>query len=213
MKKLKWILIVLLVIALGVGGYALYLFKFKQYDVADKNVDAVIEEGYEVTLPDGTVVQLDKDGNIVKGQGAQKQTTTTEESQTTGKAKTTPPASKTKPTVASIKDGYRASFESLESQANAKLNSLLGVAKNEYATKKATGESISVAYFYQKYTGAAAGLEASTDSAFNALYASLQKELEVNGFDSSYAQSFKDEYEAAKGARKSNLLDKIKGNL
>lgn len=233
MKKLKWILIALVVIVLAGGGYALYLFKFKQYDVADQKVDAVIEEGYEVTLPNGSVIKLDKEGNVIEEsgeqvavkekqspaeqeQGAAQQPTRTDAESAAGSDSASAPQTSSptvEPTVASIKESYRVSFEGLEGQADAKLNNLLAMAKNEYLAKLAAGEDISFGYFYQKYTAAAAGLETSTDAVFNALYAALQQELKANGFSASYAQSFKEEYEASKEARRNSVLSKIQESL
>lgn len=65
MKKLKYIFIALAVIILAIGGYVLYQFKFKTYDVADEQVDEILEETLEIPMPDGTVMVLDKEGNVM----------------------------------------------------------------------------------------------------------------------------------------------------
>ncbi|MBS7345598.1 MAG: hypothetical protein KIG60_08150 [Caryophanon sp.] len=328
MKKWKWFLVIVLVLFLAIGGTALYFFKFKTYDVADEKVDAVLEENFELELPDGTVVVVDKDGNIVEekaattvtelpvgatvnedgttvtlpdGQVIANPTTlpagakvsetgvaqlvtgetatieyvtpqaTTPENETaaangstngttgttnngstdaatngsatngnatsnngavtnngstatddtanngntagegtTSNNGSTPPATNGKPTVSDIKNKYAGSFASLESQASAKLNGLLGTAKSEYAQSQASGEGVSYAYFYQKYYGAAQSLEANTDSAFNALLSVVKSDLKQNGYDESYANSFVSDYEAAKKAREASILDKLK---
>ncbi len=116
-------------------------------------------------------------------------------------------------TVASIKQKYQPTFESLESQANDRLNSLVSQAVNEYYTKKENDESISVTYFYRKYSDAGRALETSTDGAFQYVYAALEQDLKKNGFSSSHAATFKTKYEDAKKARESALLDKAKGAL
>ncbi|WP_433745001.1 hypothetical protein [Falsibacillus pallidus] len=116
-------------------------------------------------------------------------------------------------TVAAIKQKYRPSFESLESQANDKINSLIGRAFDEFKTKRAKGESISFGYFYQKYKGAGDELESKTDSAFNIIYKALQSDLKKNGFSTSHAEDFKKQYEDAKNARRAALLKKAKEAL
>ena len=116
-----------------------------------------------------------------------------------------------KPTVASIKQKYAPTFGALQSQADGKLNALVGRAKSEYSTKKANGESIDFGYFYNKYVGAANGLEAQTDAVFNGVISAVQKDLTANGYDKSYAQSFIDEYNAKKKARRDSLLSKAMG--
>lgn len=218
-KRIKWILLSLLVIILAAGGYALYLFKFKEYEVADPAVDEVVEDGYRITLPDGSEVTLDKEGNVInKSETAEKSEdslSVEEKTAVDGKKslETTQKSKTVKPTVAQIKDKYRASFDALESQANTKLSNLIGIAKSEYTSKKNNGESISLSYFYQKYMGAAKGLEANTDAAFYSLLAIVEDELQKNGYDNSYATSFEEEYLAAKKAREESLLNKIKSEL
>lgn len=326
MKKWKWFLVIVLVMFLAIGGTALYFLKFKTYDVADENVDAVLEEHFELELPDGKVIVVDADGNIVEektttvptettptplpvgakvnedgatvtlpdGQVVANDTTlpagatvseqgvatlptgettqieyvtptqngetttatgdgstqTTDDASTAGEnastndgtvatdetpqingetsggaddnnegsapntsggtTTSTPPAANGKPTVSDIKNKYASSFDSLESQATAKLNSLIGTAKSEYVQSQQSGEGVSYAYFYQKYYGAAMSLEANTDSAFNALLAVVKSDLQQNGYDATYANSFVTEYEAAKKAREASILNQIK---
>ena len=52
MKKLKLALLALAIIIICIGAYVLYEFKFKTYDVEDATVDAIINENYDVELPD-----------------------------------------------------------------------------------------------------------------------------------------------------------------
>jgi ABC-type cobalt transport system substrate-binding protein len=139
-------------------------------------------------------------------------TTTTAPSNNTGTTPTgTTPVTSTA-TVASIKGKYTPVFQGLESQADGKINALIGRAKSEYQTKQANGESVNYAYFYSKYMDAATSLEAGTDSIFNGVLAAVENDLVANGFDKSYAQSFKSDYEAAKEARRSGIIDKATGN-
>lgn len=67
MKKYwKKIVLVLGIIFLSVAGYLVYLFQFKEYDVADEQVDEITKENYEVELPDGSKIIVDGDGNVIE---------------------------------------------------------------------------------------------------------------------------------------------------
>lgn len=315
MKKFKWIFGILLVLVLAVGGVALYFLKFKEYDVADESVDEVLEEGFELELPDGSVVVVDKDGNVLEELTGPTETTVNELPEGTtvtkdgqlelpdgsvienttnlpegavinanGKAtlpdgtivdvvkkdetpenpvasagngetsgnndsttnggtnsnndSTTNSGTNSetgnegsanndstndntsdgsgvgeKTSVSDIKNKYAGSFAALESQATAKLNGLIGTAKSEYSTAKANGESVSYPYYYQKYYGAAQSLESNTDNAFNALLNIVKSDLQKNGFDVSYADSFVTEYNAAKKAREASLIAQVKAQF
>ena len=48
------------------GGYVYYELKLKDYDVADEQLEAIVEEGFEVQLPDGTTVVFNQNGNIIE---------------------------------------------------------------------------------------------------------------------------------------------------
>ncbi|GLB58996.1 hypothetical protein [Cytobacillus sp. NCCP-133] len=128
-----------------------------------------------------------------------------------GSVTTTPESNEV--TIGSIKDKYRPSFENLQSQADAKINALVSRAASEYVEKKQSGEKISVAYFYQKYSGAGSELESKTDAAFQTIYSALQNDLKQNGFSPSHAEEFQKEYETAKEARESALISKAKEAL
>lgn len=118
-----------------------------------------------------------------------------------------------KVTAESIKAKYRPVFESLQSQANGKLDALVGAAISEYKTKQANGESISYSYFYQKYSSAGRALEGKTDAAFYYIYGALESELKKHGYDASQAADFKQQYAAAKKAREASLLGIAKQGL
>ncbi|TQR12705.1 hypothetical protein [Psychrobacillus soli] len=219
MKKLKIFLIVALVIILGAGGYLLYMFKFKEYDVADKEVSEIVGDPYKVELPDGSTLVIDEKGEIVEETATSEvNTVATSGEKLDGKTaepgtdSTTNTSSTEKPTVASIKDKYRPALEGLEAQADSKINALIGRAVSEYSGKKADGEKVDFGYFYNKYTAAAGDLEASTDTVFHAVLKAVEKDLAVNGYDKTYAQSFKDEYEATKKARRDGILKKALDN-
>lgn len=223
MKKLKIFLIVAAVIILGAGGYLLYMFKFKEYDVADEEVSEIVADPYKVELPDGSTLVIDEKGEIVEGTATSDSNTVTTSAQTNeekldgktagpGTDSTTTTSSTEKPTVASIKDKYRPALEGLEAQADTKINALIGRAVSEYNGKKANGEKVDFGYFYNKYTAAAGDLEANTDTVFQAVLGAVEKDLAANGYDKTYAQSFKDEYEATKKARRDGILKKALGN-
>lgn len=116
-------------------------------------------------------------------------------------------------TAEMIKSAYRPSFANLEAQANANIDALVNAAYSEYNAKKQSGESVSYSYFYRKYTSAGKALEANTDASFNYLYGALVNDLEARGFSSSEASEFKTQYENAKSARESALIDKAKSAL
>ena len=64
-KKLKIFLSVFVIILVAAGSYLLYTFKFKEYDVADEEVEQIVKDPYEIELPDGTKLTLDEDGEVV----------------------------------------------------------------------------------------------------------------------------------------------------
>lgn len=270
----KKVLLGLVAVALLIGGFVLYQFQFKEYDVADEEVEKITDEDYTIELPDGTSIGGDNDeasadeGDPKAGEdasasgesgagsasGADGKATddgsdkivstegtpggagsaavagvsqTSSENQGSGNsagsksgtsagagsggstgsgsADSTQPSG-SKPTVAAIKNKYAPSFESLQSQAHGKINSLVGRAKAEYSEKKSNGESISYGYFYQKYMGAAASLEGQTDAVFNQLIGAVESELQQNGYSKEYAQSFRDQYQAEKESMRSSII-------
>lgn len=116
-------------------------------------------------------------------------------------------------TAESIKAAYRPVFESLEAQANDKVDSLVSAAYSEYKTKKENGESVSVTYFYRKYSAAGKELESMTDHTFQYVYESLEGELKKRGFSAKEAREFKTQYENAKTAREAALIEKAKAAM
>ena len=237
MKKLKYFLLAFVILLLAAGGYILYELKLKQHDVADEKVDEILEEAYTVELPDGTVITIDANGEIVDDGATASQLT--EENNTdvnderldsseanngqatpndktdliSANASGTDTTTAGKPTVAQIKEKYRPAFASLESQAKSRLSGLIGQAKSEYSAKKANGESISYGYFYNKYMGAANSMEASTDAAVQSVISLVRKELEANGYSSSYADEFLKQYESSKAALRNSLMAEVKAAL
>lgn len=227
-KMWKYVVFVILIVAISIGSYFLYTFKFKEYDVADSKVQEIInEQTFTVDLPNGEKMVVDEKGNIITDD-SQASKTTTEQSAISSSVKAVPnktasnemTANKTtratteqKPTVESILEKYNPTFASLETQASDKLNALIGLAMNEYATKSANGEDIEYGYFYNKYVGAATNLEATTDAVFYSLLKVVEADLQANGYEKSNAQTLQQQYESAKEARRNSLLQKITGAL
>lgn len=116
-------------------------------------------------------------------------------------------------TAESIKAAYRPVFESLEAQANGKIDGLVAAAYDEYKAKKESGESVSITYFYRKYSAAGKELESKTDETFQYVYNALEKDLQKHGINASEATDFKTQYENAKESRQSALLEKAKSAL
>ncbi len=260
-KHWKKILLAFVSVLLIIGGYLLYIFQFKEYDVADKEVTQITKETYTLELPDGTVIELDEEGNIVESTDSDKSSSTdgtstatsenddkdtttvdgstvdtnstsgsnssssnnegttgtssnndssTSESVSGNKGSTgsTQSGSESNVTVATIKEKYSPTLSSLQEQANTRINSLVGRAMEEYQSKKANGESVNYAYFYNKYTSAAEELEGRTDTVFYQVVGIIEKELVANEFSKTHAKSLINDYEAAKEARRKALLDK-----
>ena len=158
-----------------------------------------IKPGYTVVINDNqTVTIIDKEEREI----------TTFPSTTIAVKPTLPPQVEGKATVASIKGKYQGTVSAFETQAQSKLNGLIGQAKAEYDTKKANGESISYSYFYKKYMGAVTALEASTDASFEVLMGVVEDELEQNNFHKSYADSLRTEYTTSKQSLRSEMLEK-----
>jgi ABC-type cobalt transport system substrate-binding protein len=177
----------------------------------DKNTDD-INNSEQTTGTDKTTTGSTGSNNpVVNNTGTNPSKNTA--SGTKQPAKNTSPEETTEITVANIKDLYRPVFQSLESQANGKIDSLLSRAVGEYHAKKAEGATISYSYFYQKYTSAGRDLEAKTDVAFSTIYKALEKDLKKHGYSQSHANDFKEQYAATKKARESALIAKAKEAL
>lgn len=163
--KRKWIYLILafVLILAGLGGYGLYIFKFKKYDVADPEVDKIVEDPFEITMPDGTELIIDKDGNVVEEKNSLEKNASNEEEgndkeNSSDGTEPTPPVNSNgqsnevanptkKLTVKEIKEKYMPAFKALESQANGNLDALVGRAANEYSEKKKMAKESNMAIF------------------------------------------------------------------
>ncbi|MHC0037893.1 hypothetical protein [Pseudoneobacillus sp. C159] len=64
MKKVwKYVLAILLVLIIGTAGTVYYFINIKTYDVADEQIDEIIETEYDIVLPDDIVVDEPMDSN------------------------------------------------------------------------------------------------------------------------------------------------------
>jgi len=87
---------------------------------------------------------------------------------------------------------YEVKFTNLENKTQDQFNQLVEQAKDDIASG-ATFEELE-----SKYLQKAEELETSTDETFNTIYNNLVNELEDNGYSSSHAERFKNEYEESK---------------
>lgn len=239
MKKAWFIIIsIFLIILVGGGGTAYYLTKVKTYDIGDAEVEDLTENDYEIILPgqgDFFKEQTDRQLEDPNSTAAKDKEDTTidpslqglgdddnrvnpqkEDSNTRVDDKKGQPKNESLPTeitAEAITQKYTPSFEHLQSQATSKVDALVAHAYQEYQEKKKNGHSISIPYFYNKYSSASKELEKNTDQAFTMILDALQGDLKTNGFSASHADTLKEEYEAQKKAREEALLKKIKEAL
>ncbi|MEK4523129.1 hypothetical protein MKX96_15990 [Psychrobacillus sp. FSL W7-1493] len=240
MRKFKIFAIIVLVLIIAGGSYLLYMFKFKEYDVADEEVKQIVEkEPYKVDLPGGGTIFMDENGEVVEEEGISTNGESGSEAVADGNSETkngngessnsnnvkndTNKSSETdastgsttasnEMTVTTIKEKYRPALEGLEEQADVKVNALIVRAKKEYVEKQANGEKIDLGYFYNKYMAAAKDLESNTDKVFDAVLGAVEKDLAANGFDKAEAKAMEEEYEAKKKARRDSIMKRVVGS-
>ncbi|PSL40689.1 hypothetical protein B0H99_104151 [Planomicrobium soli] len=109
--------------------------------------------------------------------------------------------------VADIKEKYATALEGLEGTANARLDSLIAVGIKDYNANKSKGYP----FFYNKYTAAAADLEAQMDKAFYGVVDVMKRDLKANGLAESHVKSVVNEYENTKKQRKQEIMKKAVG--
>ncbi|SFE49586.1 hypothetical protein [Alteribacillus iranensis] len=95
-----------------------------------------------------------------------------------------------------ILNKYEAEFRAMESQQNAKLDSLVDEAYNDFLN-----EGVNV----EAYKSRAQSMEAQSDSQFYSKYEALQSELVKNGYSPSLATPFKNTYESKKAQKRAEL--------
>lgn len=130
------------------------------------------------------------------------------------KKATAPEASKEKAVKASVKDikkQYAPALANIEKQAYDNLDNLINLAKSEYMEMEANDQKISYPYFYNKYTGAAAKLEARTDKVFNGVMQIMEHDLKANGHSAETVESMHKEYEDKKNKLRRDILKETAG--
>ncbi|MEH7883019.1 hypothetical protein V7654_01720 [Bacillus sp. JJ1609] len=279
-KPFKIAIVSIILLLAGGAGAGYYFLNVKEFEVADKKVEKITENDYQVDLPDldgngageavtntdvadgddaadmengngsdasagvGTLAGTKQDGtasqtgtnsdpvvasnngstsDVVSENKADKSESSKPSAGDTAKGSTDGKkdsdasrdgnADAPVITAEAIKSAYRPSFESLQAQANGKIDALVNTAVSEYQMKKQNGESVSITYFYRKYSSAGNELERNTDETFHYIYDSLVEDLEDRGFSEFEANEFKTQYESAKKARESALIEKAKNAL
>lgn len=235
MKKILLLAGILLICG---SGYLIYLFGFKEYNIADAEVDTITKEEYVIELADGSKIVLDKYGNLIrhleedkdeavrtekiKEELADSESTDLAEvsaSKETSKAEKEKDAvtskqakaKKAKTTVKDIKKKYEPAITDIERQANNSLDNLIEVAKDEYFEMEENDQNISYPYFYNKYSAAATKLEKRTDKIFYAVMEMMEKDLKSNNLPLSLSKSMSKEYEKRKVKIRNDILKNTAG--
>lgn len=231
MKKLLLLAGVLLICA---SGYLIYLFGFKEYDIADAEVDSITKEEYVIELADGSKIILDQHGNLLRHVEGSDEAVRVEKfrkglshSETKEIAKTSSPNEKSsadakkvsnpnskekaKVTVSDIQKRYDPVIADIEQQANTSLDNLIKVAKSEYFEMSDNDKNISYPYFYNKYSAAATKLEKRTDQIFYAVMDMMSQDLKSNGLPVTLSESMAKEYENRKNKIRRDILKKTAG--
>ena len=174
MKKLKYVLIALAVIILAVGGYVLYEFKFKTYDVADEEIDTLLEETFEVQLPDGTTIVLDKDGNVVESKVGSNNNSTANASNPSSTDNT---SSSNESNENKTEDGQAANDSSeTSSSTDSSPNSDSSNSANPNTNENSTNAKPTVQEIKTKYAGTFTALENQARDRINALISRARSE-------------------------------------
>ncbi|WKA57708.1 hypothetical protein QWY16_14545 [Planococcus shenhongbingii] len=230
MKKFLLLLGILLICG---AGYLVYLFGFKDYNVADAEVDTLTKEEYVIELADGSKIILDKNGNLLRHLQEGDEAVKTEkfregmpysessdlavaavisENMKTGTEEDT--AAKTQKesiTVKDIEKKYEPAIAEIERQANNSLNNLIDLAKSEYLEMEANDQKISYPYFYNKYSAAASKLEKRTDQIFYAVMDVMEQDLKSKNLPTSLSDTLSKKYESRKAQLRKDILKQTAG--
>ncbi|PIC56142.1 hypothetical protein CSV80_15870 [Sporosarcina sp. P12(2017)] len=195
-KKFKIFLLAILALVVVGGGYLLYIFQFKEYEVADEEVDEIIDNPYDIVLPNGTKLVID--GEEASGDEKNQQTATadgekTDGQQTAGVSSST--ATEDKTTSSSTAGGGASTSQAdgvkqpaKDSAGNtADKNSSTGNQsdkKDPAVTKPTTGNAgsakpakkDSVASIKQKYVPTVNNLQGQVDGKINSLISRAKNE-------------------------------------
>lgn len=181
MKKFKMFLIALAVIFVAAGGYLIYELKFKSYDVADEKVDSIIEEEFEVELPDGQVAKISKDGNVEIISSS----STSSETNASG-------SSQSNSNDSSEGDNNDTSANESNSAANGQASS--GSNKSPNSNNSTDKNRVTVATIKDKYTKTFSIIETQSRNRLNALISEAKNEYTTkknNGENISYGYFYR----------------------
>jgi hypothetical protein len=109
-----------------------------------------------------------------------------------------------------VEDRYIAAMEAVQTQAESLLDDLINEAKFEYQnlTAEEKDDFFVTGKLASKYMARANELEAMIDEAVESLLADMKAELSANGFSTESVEALQESYEAAKKARREELLTK-----
>ncbi|WP_313238085.1 hypothetical protein [Sporosarcina ureae] len=202
-KKLKIFLLTALAIIVIGSSYIVYLFQFKEYEVADQEVDEIIENPYDIVLPNGTKLVID--GEESSDDEKEQQTATadgnkTDDQQTAGVSSSTATATDDKTTSSGTSGGdtsttskNSASTSQVEGAKQPVNGNAAGTTsstsnptdkKDPAATKPATGNTSSakpakkdsVAQIKAKYVPTVNNLQGQVDGKINSLISRAKNE-------------------------------------
>ena len=111
-------------------------------------------------------------------------------------------------TVQTIENEYMPKFQSLQSVALGRLDTLYAAAVQEYHARKQAG-TLNGADFVQKYMQAGNMLQSNMDGQFNSLLNSMQQDLVAHNLPTGIVGQIRSEYNSAKAAKRSQLMSKV----
>jgi hypothetical protein len=111
--------------------------------------------------------------------------------------------------ITEIESNYLPKFNSLASDAESQINSLVSEAATEYNAAKNTDKPVSLSELLNKFLKKATAAEAEIDNRFQTLYSELQGELIKNNISSNALEGIKVEYEAQKTSIYNKLLSEF----
>ena len=169
MKKMKVFLVAFACILIAAGGYIMYELKFKSYDVADEKVDRIIDEKFEITLPDGSIVEISKEGEVAVVSTVE---TSIENSLTNA-------ITSTSNTTTSV--GEENANSSNNAVSPSKVTSSENSSSNENNPSNATQKDtlVTIATIKEKYNGTFSLLEEQSRNRINSLIAEAKEEYAV----------------------------------
>ncbi|MGE6487604.1 hypothetical protein [Paenisporosarcina sp. NPDC076898] len=201
-KMPTWIKRSLLIVGLFIlmgGSYATYLFKFKEYDVADSEVKEITKETYNVDLPDGSKIELDEEGNIVEtdssGQVTSSSTTASANNENANENVELTAAEETSDeNVASAENATVSTSNSKTEKSSSKVVQPTGKVSSFGTSKHTSSKPVTVATIKEKYKPVMTKLQADADVRIDALVNRAANEYQTkqaNGESINYAYFYK----------------------